>query len=161
MLQVSAGVQLGPVSEWFAGFTSVAAVVTALHFSRLGDKRSEDVRLRSVYAWCELRSQNPSAGMPEWYVVINNQTLFAIDEWSVDLTWIPPTQTTPTSETMDHVESGVAPPGKHLFRWTPTDAPPLSDAGISVTSSSPTVLVDATFGPVRTIGSSEDVAVAS
>ena len=71
----------GPLSDWFAGAGTFAAVATALVFSVRGDRRSEDARLRAVYAWCEMQ-QNPGSP-PQWLIFVNNQTQFPIVEWQV------------------------------------------------------------------------------
>ena len=123
----------GPLSDWFAGAGTFAAVATALVFSVRGDRRSEDARLRAVYAWCE-RQQAP--GRPaEWLIFVNNQTQFPITEWQVLLSWTSPSGNEVVRESIDHGTSGVVPPGRHTFPWIPSSEPPANDAQVSVTLS--------------------------
>lgn len=123
----------GPLSDWFAGAGTFAAVATALVFSVRGDRRSEDARLRAVYAWCE-RQQIPG-GHAEWLIFVNNQTQFPINEWHVLLSWTSPANNEVVRESIDHSTSGVVPPGRHTFPWTPSSDPPANDAQVSVTLS--------------------------
>jgi len=120
----------GPLSEWFSGLATATAVATALYFSYRGERRSEDARLRAVYAWCE-RQISPGRA-PNWVIVINNGTQFPIDEWRVILTWTPPGGATTISESIDHEFEGVVPPGKHLYPWVPSAQLPESDAQVKV-----------------------------
>lgn len=126
-------IDYGPLSDWFAGAGTFAAVATALVFSVRGDRRSEDARLRAVYAWCE-KQAGPS-GPDEWRILVNNQTQFPINEWHVLLTWTSPSNNEVAKESIDHGESGVLPPGRHSFPWIPSSAPPANDALVSVTLS--------------------------
>jgi hypothetical protein len=126
-------IDYGPLSEWFAGAGTFAAVGTALVFSVRGDRRSEDARLRAVYAWCERQQTSRSAA--EWLVFVNNQTQFPINEWQVLLSWINPSNSEVARESIDHGMSGVLPPGRHSFPWTPSSDPPATDAQVSVTLS--------------------------
>ena len=125
-------VDYGPLSDWFAGAGTFAAVATALVFSVRGDRRSEDARLRAVYAWCEKQS---SQGISDWVIFVNNQTQFPINEWQVVLGWTSPSGSETVRESIDHDISGVLPPGRHSFPWTPSSDPPANDAHVSVTLS--------------------------
>jgi hypothetical protein len=126
-------IDYGPLSDWFAGAGTFAAVATALVFSVRGDRRSEDARLRAVYAWCE--KQQDSRDSPEWLIFVNNQTQFPINEWQVLLSWTSPSKEEVVRESIDHAMSGVLPPGRHSFPWTPSSDPPTNDAQVSVTLS--------------------------
>jgi hypothetical protein len=123
----------GPLSDWFAGAGTFAAVATALVFSVRGDRRSEDARLRAVYAWCEM--QQVPGRPPEWLIFVNNQTQFPIVEWQVLLSWTSPSNSEVVRESIDHDSSGVVPPGRHSFPWSPSSDPPANDAQVSVTLS--------------------------
>jgi hypothetical protein len=123
----------GPLSDWFAGAGTFAAVATALVFSVRGDRRSEDARLRAVYSWCELR-RAPDEPV-EWLIFVNNQTQFPINQWHVLLAWNSPSTNVAVRESIDHSTSGVVPPGRHSFPWTPSSDPPANDAQVSVTLS--------------------------
>jgi hypothetical protein len=123
----------GPLSDWFAGAGTFAAVATALVFSVRGDRRSEDARLRAVYAWCEM--QQAPGRPPEWLIFVNNQTQFPIVEWQVLLSWTSPSNGEVVRESIDHDSSGVLPPGRHSFPWSPSSDPPANDAQVSVTLS--------------------------
>lgn len=122
----------GPMSEWFAGGATLAAVVSALFFSVRGDRRSEEARLRAVYAWCESHV-HPHEG-PRWLILVNNQTQFPVSEWSVELSWTTPLGKAPMIETLDQTAAGVVPPGRQVFPWSPESAP-LSDSDVAVTFS--------------------------
>jgi len=128
---VMAVVQWGSVSEWVSGIATSLALILALFLAVRQEIRENDGRLNAVYAWPEMHDGPDNAST--WRIVVENGTTYPIYEWSIEISWVSPTDGKQIVETFGHEEGGIVIPGRNTFPdWEPSGSIPPSDSQVKV-----------------------------
>lgn len=123
-------VDWGDVATWVSGIATLVAVAVALVFSVRGERRQRAIEVSQVHAWVQQHS-DPSD--PRWKLIVSNKTDYPITRWLVLISW--DADGVGHTDTVDHEEMGIIPPGVQSFDWKSPDDPPTTDSRLSVTIS--------------------------
>jgi hypothetical protein len=117
----------GDLGTWVSGLATFAAVVVAVFYSQLQERRAREQSLHNVYAWMQKSPQGP------WQIVVSNGTGAPIYDWSITIQWDRGGEEVWDGYT--HEDFGILPPAQKTYPLAPeaSEVLPDNDAKIRMT----------------------------